>query len=405
MPSSYNPARFRAEQALHLPGAVSLRNSCVEFLDDDATNMAGVRIRLVSRDGVMAVVHGYQEFIYGFRRILQIRPAVESDRAAIAQAEHLPLGLALQYASFNLGHQIHHTVAAWAALHAHAEAAPDAVYVPVPGAHVAKSLFQSAGHRGTGLRRIFSTASWLLAVRGLSHDVADVVTKRTVRLFERGLTCFERIEGAFGGLSPYSGDASALRDAAAWQRAVLRTTAHQLRAPSSFAPSSGDLVQLLLVSRGGRTRQITNGDELTRSLGAIPGARLVQTQMEVLSLSEQLMRVASSSILVGVHGMALVYSLFLPWSSQRTALVEIQPPRPRSKAGAGMAWTSIFANIVEPRGVRYSLCLGMLAAQPVDCTKCRCSPASPLDCNVSIRVADIKPEVVAAVEWVRARRP
>ena len=396
MPLSYDPANVREINALSLAGTLSLRNACVEYFNDENATKHGRRVRILSLEGVMALVHGWEEYRFSFHNILQVRPALESDRERIALAKRLPLGLALQYASFNLGHQVHHTLAAWAALHEHAEAAADAEFLPIPGAHVSRAMFFSPHHRAQGLLRVFSVASWMLAVRGLSKRPPEDITHRAIDLVTGGITCFDRIEGGFGGISAYSGVPSALANSEAWKRSVLRNSARQLRG-AALPTQRGIHHQLLYVARQGRTRQITNDKDLVDSLGMIRGAQLVRVLMEEHSLSEQLMIMASSSVVVGVHGMGLVHTLFLPSASQRTALIEIQPGRPNP------AWGPIFRNLVEPRGVNYTRFEAHFAKQPQDCAKCRCTVGSPLECNVTVKIAALKRHVVAAVEWIHGR--
>lgn len=410
--SSWRP--FRLERALHLAQPrITLHNACVEYPDVTNPVGKGVRATFVSRNGTMAMIHGFNEFTFSFRSVASVRHANSDDRARIAAAKHYSLGIALQFASLNLGHQIHHTVAAWDALHQHAPSASDqhqAAFIPVPSALVGKSLIQSPRHRANGLMRIFGNAAWELALRGFTSEPPETLANRSATMVMDGLTCFDRIEGGFGGISVYSMDESAVQAGIAWRRAVLRfvgrmrppapgpemaITTTTGRSPRGRASARGAAaVSLLYVVRGGRTRQIRNDRALMKALSRLPGLKITRARMELLSLSQQLQLVASSSAMMGVHGMGLVHSPFLPSESQRTALVEIQPPR------ALPQWKHIFSHMVQPCNIRYVKHPALLAPQSPNCTKCRCSPGSPLDCNVTVDVVTLTKAIKEVVAWV-----
>lgn len=184
-----------------------------------------------------------------------------------------------------------------------------------------------------------------------------------------------------------------------WKKTVLRHSAASLPAlPPPYKPGS-----VLYIARRG-TRSVTNDLELTEALRANLPVPVRRVHMEHLKLAEQLHLVASSSIIVAVHGMALTWAVFLD-TSVRAAVVEIQPP------SHGAEWRFMYARLSTSRGVRVAQHTGKLAGNVQKAKTCGslsvaktvgcCSSQVTLMCNVSVVPARVVSCVRDALAWTR----
>ena len=105
-----------ASDSLYLVDTFSLRNACVSYRFGQSEG------EFISLDGVPALLSGFSEVTSRWHRLSHVRLPNSMDAPMLAQAERRPLGLVLQYASFNMYHQLWHILAAWSSLNAHAAA-------------------------------------------------------------------------------------------------------------------------------------------------------------------------------------------------------------------------------------------------------------------------------------------
>ena len=77
-PVGFDPTKPSQEHGLHLVDTFSLRNACIVYTNKEPAG------EFVSRDGEMAMLHGFNEFVYGFRRLAAVRPETAADRAMIS---------------------------------------------------------------------------------------------------------------------------------------------------------------------------------------------------------------------------------------------------------------------------------------------------------------------------------
>lgn len=112
--------------------------------------------------------------------------------------------------------------------------------------------------------------------------------------------------------------------------------------PPQFTPSSDTLGMhhtlpvVTYISRQTTGRRLLDSDHqrLVAALRQLADEGICTVRipvMEKLTLREQLAEVASSTILLGVHGNGLTHQLFMP-PSLRSAVIEIQPPGGKREA-------------------------------------------------------------------------
>ncbi|KAK7485100.1 hypothetical protein BaRGS_00023640 [Batillaria attramentaria] len=95
---------------------------------------------------------------------------------------------------------------------------------------------------------------------------------------------------------------------------------------------------------GSVSRKIFNENELMREVKKVvgPGDRVQGLQLDALPMKQQLEKIASTDILIGMHGAGLSHTLFLP---QHGGLLELYPP--------DMNWHLHFASMASWRHLHY----------------------------------------------------
>lgn len=232
------------------------------------------------------------------------------------------------FSSNNFYHQLNFAASAHEALVG--IAAPDAVFVPIGWSFPA-----SAPHK-----------LWEFTLRSLSSASAAKLANQTHMLLRAPCTCFDRLVAVTHGMQPVSASSRAAfaafrRSSAINARMVLRME------PVRDARRSAQ--DMLFIVRHGSRRVITNEEALRKQAQAAqPRLRIVT--FEAMPIVQQLTMVSESSVLIGVHGMALAgYVVHLPTDERRTAILEIQPkPDPSS-----WEWMTIMRDLAAGAGVRH----------------------------------------------------
>lgn len=321
-----------ADSADALVSDWSLRNACVTFRTWRGTLH---RAHFVSREGLAAVIHSFSEYSFGFGRLSFVRPAQPEDRAALDGCERQPLGLAFTMSSNNLYHQFFHAVPAYVTLHRYVQ--PGATFVPLVS-YMAKSWL----HPSTNYSH-----AWEFSIRALSSLSSQQIKADTLRLLHGRCTCFDRVEGATGAVSLFN--PRALPQILAFCRAALH---HARMLPSVELPAAERVwsqrrsgrngVTVLYVRRGGSKRILANDEQVSRALCAAPRAarhgelprhvagstwRAACVVLEKLTLTMQMRSIAAASVMVGVHGQAMVWMPFMLSDRPRAAVVEVTLPK------------------------------------------------------------------------------
>lgn len=363
---------FRSDIADHLVSEWNLRNACVTF-----HNWRGTlhRAQFVSLENISAVIHSFSEYSFGFGRLAFVRPAESTDAPALAQCEKRSLGLALTVSSNNLYHQFFHAVPAFEALLRYVQ--PDAVFVPLVS-YMATSWLHPATN--------YSHA-WEFSLRALSSAPAKQLMEDTLRLFDAPCTCFERVEGATGAVSLFYPKARP-RILAFCRQAVKMARSMPPRAPLPMEEraSLGGPVNVLYVRRGGIKRALANDAEVSRAVCAgrarrtDPHAEWVAecVTLERLTLASQMRTLASASVMLGVHGQAMVWMPFMLADRPRAAVVEIRMPK-LAGGKRSVSDRNMYGAIASALGIYHTPLTGELAA---GCN----TNKDVLGCNVTVAV-------------------
>ena len=304
-----------------LMGSFSLNNICVRY-----QNKHLAVADLISSDGNQcAALFGYNEYRQVYAQLADVRAPRDADNLASCQRHRL--GLAVRFSSNNFFHQSFYAAAMHRALVGVARTS-DAVFVPIGGAFPAE-----------GPNRL-----WEYTLRSLSNASADQLFNDTHTLLRAPCTCFDRFIGATHGLAPMAEEARAIL--MAYRRSAARNARAVLNLPPVTTRAARDM---LFIMRRTARRVITNEQEvLDRVLAAQPRLRVVA--FEEMPVAQQMALVSESSVLIGVHGMAIAgYVVHLPADERKTACVEIQPrPDPVS-----WTWSKIVKGLAHGAGVRF----------------------------------------------------
>jgi len=381
----------------------SLRNACVVPYDDRASRF---RTSIVSLDAeIEAIVHGFSEYVNGYQRLTGVRPPAEDDAAMLKQCDRRPLGIGVPFSCNNIYHQAFHAVPAFERWAATVSAAPigDLDFVPLiyPTAAVGKkmSVEPSKWH------------AWEFSIRPFTRLPSAAIANRTHQIVNTACTCYDTLHGNAEAFNPI-----ALRSAArlrAFRQATLAnllpseyplpeahewimpTTASAPTANSDGAGMAGAWAvprQLLLWAvRRHKLRNIENEEALATHLASDPllSRRVRRLVLEALPLGRQMRLLHHCSGLLGVHGQAMAWVMFLPSGSRRTAAVEIFP--------RGLV-NDIYERSSRALGVHYE----SLRAAP---TKgCGGGRDGKLSCNVSVDVDVVRAAVLRAAEHTRGGR-
>lgn len=173
---------------------------------------------------------------------------------------------------------------------------------------------------------------------------------------------------------------------------------YHARYVSAGNEDGGAKKDILFISRAVGRRTISNELELLIALQRVP--RLKRVVLEELSLSDQMLLLASSTTLLAVHGQALAWTPFLPSAVRPTAVVEIILSNvDRRFNSCYHAWCNAF-------GVRYSRVAGELTGGCTGGTNRWDNSAvrhiKLLNCNVTVNVGNTLGAVLAAAKHTSA---
>ena len=249
-----------SDTATHLVGTFTIHNACVSFHN---TSHAAYRSLFVALGSdYSAILHGFTEFAWGFRRVTSVRPVRDEDERATlaAQCTRRRLGLALYFSSTNLFHQLHHAPGAWQALHRHALGPEEPTFVPLVS-NVA-GLWVRPGH--------WRNYAWEFTLRALTDASAEAIASQLGELLSAPCTCFDRMEAGLSGHNPHSMAASSRRGQREWSGAVLRSsTASMLHGATKGAYAlEAPISTLLYISRRTGSRFVENEPALLQMLKA-----------------------------------------------------------------------------------------------------------------------------------------
>lgn len=382
--------RHRRRQLLLVPREVdglqaefrqtlSLRNACVAFYDDQ---YSFDRSHVVVKGNLLSpiVVHGFSERSQGYVRLTTVRAAESHEWRALDKCWNAPLGMGVPLAHpTSIYHQLFHAVSSWLSLRGHliaagmADDAPASAFVPL--------VFASAalGHgKPISPRRWYG---WELTLRPLTRASASDIAAATSRLLRTPCTCFDRFEAETRPLNP--GARSSAELVRRFRDASLRNAPQ----PPLPNPSDASVGELLLVSRQGGRRAMTNEAELWGRLSTIGGVVPRRVILETIPLAEQMHTMRRAAVLVAVHGQALAWVTFLPSERRTTAVVEITISTRRGGInGCYQIWS-------EALGVRYFRTAGHLTGGCTGGASSRDNEAmrahKMLSCNVTVDVNQV----------------
>ena len=388
-PTTFRVMDVPGETAAHLVGTFTIRNVCVSFHN---TSGAAFRSLFVAMDSdYSAMVHGFSEFAWGFRRVTTVRPVQdEAERAMLAaQCVRRRLGLALYFSTTNLAHQIHHAAGAWQALHAHANGTEETTFIPIVS-NVA-GLWVRPGH--------WRNYAWEFTVRGLTAAGGAAIASQLGDLLSAPCTCFDRVEGGLGGHNPHSMAATSRNVQHRWSEAVLQSSTMAVLRDATGQARALDVPTstLLYVSRRTGSRFVTNEAAVLQTLHARFPNQIRPVVLEWLPLVTQVRLIASSAGFIGVHGQAFVLAVFLPSLTRNTAVVEILPTLNKHY------WqhANLYPDISTAHGTRHF----STSAELVNASSCKPQLArrlggSPLRCNITIAdMASFVRIVSLAISW------
>lgn len=360
-------ATLRQETMMQLTSSFSLSNTCVVFVNKNKRHYVP---KFISRDGVTALIHSFNEFTFGYNRFTGVWPALPEDSNLLSQCEEREHAIGIFFSN-NLGHQLFHAVSAWSAL---------------------QGIYQAAAARGNVSflpllgRKSGSTIShgWEFTLRAFVADSAQKILSDASRLVHT-CSCFRRIDVDVSGMPPGAVGPVARKMNSDWRLATMRNVA-VLRGLSS--PSPPIQRRLLFLQRRGATRVIVGESSLLAALDRSAPNTATPVVMEGLPLAEQMWLVGSSSGMIGLHGQGLAMLVFLPWERHRCALIEIQPEPRRS---IDFHWTRIYSDYVRPRGIFHELIVShtvFCSDKPVPLSRGSARP-NPLKCNVTVETQSL----------------
>jgi hypothetical protein len=377
-------------ESQHLVGAFSLTNVCAVFFNSSRTLH---HVQFVSLDGMRAFIHGFSERQWRFHRLALVRPAEKADANVLDRCEWRSRALALHMSANHFYHQSFHAIPAYAGLH-HTMGA-NATLLPLVGTY-AGDWFDGS---------VTSARFWEFTVRALTTESPEGLTSMLRQLLWSPCTCFEQVVGDVSSYSWAGQQERYVAMASEWRLATLQS-AGVLASRSSGLPVARDALYLARVTG---SRVVTNEAELV--MGINESGRVQRVVMERLTLTEQMRRLASTRMLVGVHGQALALMFFMPWDTQTTAVLEIIP-QPNEQAwhfskdlpdmgrSLGMAYEQHIAQPVcgghnGPSGGARS---HRSRSRPQGCVKNDCVL---LRCNVTVNVSNAARAVRRLLEQTR----
>ena len=150
-------------------GPFNFSHACVSFHTERASEL---RPSLVSEAGASAMLHGFSEYIFGYQRVMSVRPATRADE--LHRCERRPLGLLVPFSCNNVYHMAFHAIPSFEHFKALKRAGAEPTFVPLiyPSAAVGRKM--SADPR--------KWHAWEWALRALTARSAADVAADTARL-------------------------------------------------------------------------------------------------------------------------------------------------------------------------------------------------------------------------------
>jgi hypothetical protein len=354
----------------HIVGRFSFDSTCALF--DSA-----LRLQLVALSGdVVAFLHGFTEYRFGFIRFVSVRAPASLDerRLLLTKCDWRDEGIAVPFTHNNFMHALYHAVPSFEALGGNESGrARSLAFLPL----FAHST--GADGRKTSVAAVASWHAWELTLRALSEAPASALHAATEGVLRAPCTCFRRLRGSTAPFVPASpASASRLRR---WASAVMLNVwrggvaMHDGTRGSNFrgggTASAGGAGCRTLFIRRSKTRVLSNEADLLAALR--PTDRVELAELQLMPLSAQLRLVSAASGMVGVHGQALALAPFLGLvrapnaltgppgegdgdPSHQPSLVEILPSAPARTAK--MPFYHLYEALSVALGVEYRQVIG-----------------------------------------------
>ena len=428
------------ELSAQIGTSLALANCCIAFV----TNRQGMhRLRVVSREGGAAVLHGYNEYVAGMNRFAKVIPAsrlhhhISRSRESGAAAAHpspFPLdldscwqgdaALGVAFTVNNLYHAAFHAAPAFEAYQALMRSLSPSQSIDV------FPIMHDTAHIGmrfsrTGLKAGSHPSAWHAweyILRAMTAASASHIAQATFDILSSPCRCYRRLHLSADPFNPLAASSAgrlrAFRDAALANAARSMSSARgrTSRIAAPFAPHSSSLSNsagpdrwapsapsgLYLARRAtatapaslrgsGQSRVVMRGllreGELAAALASVGVERVV---LEDRPLVDQMQHVHSARVLVAIHGQACAWLPFLPWDSGPTSLVEIMA-RGTSKPAYAI-WSGAL-------GIHYLKVRAALAPGP----GCGGDDRTPqrhknwLYCNLTVDPRELRDAALAAV--------
>ena len=318
MPRELLVPREIDETAAQFVTSMSLRNACVAFHDESHSQY---RAHIVAESDLPSplIMHAFSERALGYVRLTSVRKAGEYERHALTMCRRAPLGLGVPLSHpTSIYHQLYHAVPSFLYLREHVAAAGWGADAPA-SAFVPLALASAALGRGkpAAPRRWYA---WELTLRALTRASPDVIAAAASKLLRTQCTCFARFEASAHAFNPGArADAQRVR---AFREAALRNGMPSQALLAAHA-TAGVARDMLLVSRQGERRALSNEERVLAALRGGSFARVRRVVLEEMSVADQMATVAGASALLGVHGQAFAWLPFLPWPTRPVGIIEI----------------------------------------------------------------------------------
>lgn len=379
--------------------SLSLKNACLLYYDDRST-MHRPFFLLEDEEAPTTILHGFSERALGYQRLAVARPAQRHERRALSQCKRRKLGVGIPVSHVSsIYHQLFHALPAWEAwqtlrtsLGLDTSTAP--TFFPLmlaeAGIGYSKSVNTQRWH------------GWEFSLRPFTSATAAEIQRSLTSLLRAPCTCFERIEVVSTAFNPGAPSAAPrLRGfrAAALQNMGMLVSAPVPRALQGSTAAMREEGALLLVSRSEGRRSMDNEKALLLELRTVP--RVVRLVLEDLSLAQQMSAVSRATALIGVHGQALAWVVFLP-PHRRVALVEITPRASRHvRNQCYEVWSKALS-------VKFYRVTALIAGNCDGGATRRDNAAARfqkiLRCNVTVDVPATAKAIISAAKWTAQGR-
>tara|TARA_B110001452_G_scaffold114443_1_gene94937 strand:- start:3488 stop:4756 length:1269 start_codon:yes stop_codon:yes gene_type:complete len=324
-PQTVNDTTLTSCDKQWLAGTFELHDVCLRY-----NNNATAKPLLTSRNGQCGLVWGYSEYNFVHGKVQRVRAAMP-DGSDVQHCEQRRFALGLRFSSYNLFHQQMFAAAIYDGLQHHM--ASDATLLPL----------------GMNFPRERPDKRWEYTWRGfLTAPAEEVLRSMRALMLSSRCTCFEKLIAFTGGFDPYH--PSGQQSVWSFRRASTRNARAAL-ASSHLArvPDGGAAQDMLFVVRRGARRIITNEQELLSQVRA-EQPRLRVVVLEHLTMTQQILEIATSAALIGVHGAALTgWISFLPTDVRKTAILEIRPKLTPLSTG----WETMVRDLSRGLGVQF----------------------------------------------------